>query len=167
MTKILSSVAELDREIAALAGLPFGEWAARRWSFRFDEDTGRLPADPFSPEYRQVQLDLYKKITQKDHYDAWTSEPIPLLFEQNIDPYPYPYITRDAEHVGNYFIATGHILHAVKAAKPSGSVLHYGCGTGFTTLPIAAWAMTSPRSTSMLMRYGSSMPWRLPASCRS
>jgi hypothetical protein len=34
---------------------------ARRWSFRFDEDTGRLPADAFSPEYRQAQLDLYKK----------------------------------------------------------------------------------------------------------
>jgi SAM-dependent methyltransferase len=64
---------------------------------------------------------------------------MPIAFDQAIDPYPYPFITRHPEHIGNHFLQLGHILREMQFAHPSGRrLLEYGCGSGFFTVMIAA-----------------------------
>ena len=141
-TTLLHSAAELDAEIVRLEALQqrsFAEWAAARHAIRFHEDVTSLPADPFSPEYRQSQIDLYSRITGRDGYNPWTSEPVEIAFEQAIDPYPYPFNTKHPEHIGNHFLQLGHILRELQAAHPTGRrLIEYGCGSGFFTVMIAA-----------------------------
>lgn len=142
MPRVLTNVSELDVAIEQL------EEAGRRSpqertalcnALTFREDTARLPNDPFSPAYRQAQLDLYGTISGVGDYDPWKAEPTPIIFEQALDPYPYPFITKDPEHIGNQLLQLGHILRAMKAANAAGrSVIEYGCGTGFITTIIAA-----------------------------
>ena len=142
MTRVLHTLAELDEELAVLAVLQhqsFEQWMARRNSFRFHEDVSGLPSDPFSPEYRQAQVDLYCSITGQTSYDPWKAEPVYVHFDHAIDPYPYPFFTKEPAHIGNHFLQLGHIMHAMKEANPTAkSVIEYGCGSGFFTIMIAA-----------------------------
>jgi SAM-dependent methyltransferase len=72
-------------------------------------------------------------------YDARQAEPIPIILEQGIDPHPYPFSTKHAEHIGNHFLLLGHTLRLIGQEAPSAkTVLEYGCGSGFTTINLAA-----------------------------
>lgn len=139
---LLHSTAELDAEIARLKIVwlrSFEEWAVARHAIRFHEDVSALPTDPFSPEYKAAQLDLYKTITGKSDYDPWTSEPVEIGLEHLTDPYPYPFFTKHPAHIGNHFLQLGHILRELHAAHPTGRrLIEYGCGSGFFTVMIAA-----------------------------
>jgi SAM-dependent methyltransferase len=141
-TRILYSPGDLDSEIAslnAMQGRSFEEWAAACHRIRFHEDVSLLPADPFSPAYRATQIALYHHVSGRPTYDPWTSEDVGIPFEQAIDPYPYPFLTKHPAHIGNHFIQLGHILLELAAAHPRGrKLVEYGCGTGFFTLMIAA-----------------------------
>lgn len=141
-TRVIHSTIELDAEIARLETVQlrsFEEWAAARHAICFYEDVSRLPGDPFSPEYREAQIDLYKRLASREDYDPWTSEPVAIVFEQAIDPYPYPFITKHPEHIGNHFLQLGHILREMHAAHPNGRhLIEYGCGSGFFTVMFAA-----------------------------
>lgn len=141
-TRQLKTVAQLDREIKALRRAEqrsFSEWAGMREEFSFFEDIGRLPSDPYSDRYKEGQLALYTSIAGTNDYEPWRSEPIAIDVERSIDPHPFPFSTKDALHIGNHMTAIGHILCAMGDRSTAGkSLLEYGCGTGFTSIFLAA-----------------------------
>ncbi len=135
--------AELDAEIDRLRGLlasSFSEWLRARASFTFHEDVAALPADPLSPGYRAAQLALYATVSGRAEYDPWTAEPDRLAVAELLDPSPYPFNTGDGELIGGHLLGIGHIMQALWRAKPGRglSLLEYGCGTGLTTVLLAA-----------------------------
>jgi SAM-dependent methyltransferase len=141
--RLLTSLRELDEEIDRLRELErrsFSDWLRARSAFRLHEDVRRLPADPLSPEYRATQIALYHEIAGVHEYNPWTAEPVPISVPDSIDPHPFPFSTRDAELIGGHLVALGHIMRTLwKLRSGTGvNVLEYGCGTGFTTIMLAA-----------------------------
>jgi SAM-dependent methyltransferase len=142
ITRVLS-IDEFDTEAIDLSVIDqFSPDLFKRCaSFHLFEDLQELPDDPFSDEYRDRQISLYRNISGKDgSYNPWKSEPISIVVEHSLDPHPFPFSTGDTDFIGCHFIALGHILRAIKAAHPGpgARVLEYGCGTGFTTIFLAA-----------------------------
>jgi 2-polyprenyl-3-methyl-5-hydroxy-6-metoxy-1,4-benzoquinol methylase len=141
--RVIQSLAELDEEIARLRDLEqrsFSDWLRARSAFRMAEDLSRLPANPLSPEYRAAQTELYYELAGVHEYNPWRAEPIPISVPDSVDPHPFPFSTRDAELIGGHFVALGHILRTLWSLRPGGGhrILEYGCGTGFTTIMLAA-----------------------------
>jgi SAM-dependent methyltransferase len=139
--QILHTLQELDERIDLLRQNlhDFAKFSPLRFGFAYHEDKSQLPADPYSAEYRQVQLELYKTISGRASYEPWQSEPIRILLEQAVDPHPYPFLTKHAQHIGNHFLLLGHTLRLIGQQVPSAkTVLDYGCGSGFTTINLAA-----------------------------
>jgi SAM-dependent methyltransferase len=137
----LKTLEELDEELRHMAAAherSFAEWLGHSTQFHLEEDTQSLPLDPLSAEYRDAQVALYRRVSGRDGYNPWTSEPIEIAVDVSADPYPFPYSTKEAGYVGSHMLAMGHILRVMKAAVPNArSVLEYGCGTGFTTIVLA------------------------------
>src|SRR5947209_17734653 len=90
-------------------------------------------------EYREAQLELDNQIAGVSSYNPWNSEPVPISIPESVDPHPFPFSTKDPEHIGNHLIAMGHILRIFNETHPKArTVLEYGCGIGFTTIFLAA-----------------------------
>jgi SAM-dependent methyltransferase len=141
--RVVRGLAELDVEIANLRELErrsFSEWLRARARFCYHEDLAALPPDPTSSAYRACQLALYNELAGTDEYNSWKAEPTPINLAQSIDPHPFPFSSRDGELIGGHLISLGYIMRALWRAAPGGgrSVLEYGCGTGFTTVLLAA-----------------------------
>lgn len=93
----------------------------------------QLPADPDSPAYRDVQLELYEWLHGKPYSNANEVSAFDL---DGAVACPFPYHTRSARTVGNHLIAIGHVIRTLDL--PSGSsVLEFGPGWGNTTLCLA------------------------------
>lgn len=140
---VVETLEQLDAEIERLRELErtsFSEWLRGRASFRFREDVAALPRDPLSEAYRAAQLKLYGQIAGVSEYNPWVAEPIPISVKDSLDPHPFPFSTRDGELIGGHMVAVGHILRTLWGVRPGGghSLLEYGCGTGFSTLTLAA-----------------------------
>jgi SAM-dependent methyltransferase len=141
--RLITTMAELDAEIEHLRELQsrsFSEWLRARQNFRFQEDVAALPSDPMSDAYRDAQLALYHRLAGVTDYNPWIAEPIPISVADSVDPHPFPFSTQDGELIGSNFISMGHILRTLWRVHPGGGkrILEYGCGTGFTTLQLAA-----------------------------
>jgi SAM-dependent methyltransferase len=81
---------------------------------------------------------LYANISGQVGYNPWLVEPIPLDVDNNVDPYFFPFNTKNPDHIGNHLVAVGHILKALSPGPSAGkTVLEYGCGNGFTTIFLA------------------------------
>ena len=141
--RVVRNVPELDAEIEHLRELErrsFSEWLRARASFRFQEDIKALPSDPFSSAYRLAQMELYEQIAGVTGYNPWKAEPVPISVKDAVDPHPFPFSTQDGELIGGHMVAIGNILRTMWGIKPGGGhrILEYGCGTGFSTITLAA-----------------------------
>lgn len=141
--RVVQTLEELDAEIERLRELErtsFSDWLRGRASFQFRENVAALPKDPLSDAYRAAQLALYGQIAGVSEYNPWVAEPIPISVKDSLDPRPFPFSTGDGELIGGHMVAVGHILRTLWSVRPGSghSILEYGCGTGFSTLTLAA-----------------------------
>ncbi len=93
-----------------------------------------LPADPFSPEYRQRYMDLYKKISTREHYSVQNERS-----EFNVDELslrPFPYFTKSLKLAAQHFSLMGKLFEILDV-KENSSILECGFGWGNTTLALA------------------------------
>jgi 2-polyprenyl-3-methyl-5-hydroxy-6-metoxy-1,4-benzoquinol methylase len=139
---VVTDIAGLDAKIEWLRDLEarsYDEWLPARAKFRFHEDTDNLPINPFSREYSDRQIQLYKHISGIDTYNPWTSEPIAISLEHSADPFPFPFSTQNGDLIAGHLLSLSRIIQTIWRASPGGGkrVLEYGCGTGFTTLFLA------------------------------
>lgn len=90
-----------------------------------------LPDDPESPEYREAQLALYRRISGRAAYtlDNERSE----VDVQAALVRPFPYVTGSAEVVGDQLIAQGFLLKALAGLPVPSRVVEFGPGWGHTT----------------------------------
>ena len=114
----IHTIAELDAKIAECdrAGeTSEDEMRALLGGFRM-EVPHNLPADPFSPAYRQAQLDLYARVT--GHAYAPEHEVTKFDVESALQR-PFPFYTGSNVVAGEYFMAIGFVLQSM--ALPPGS----------------------------------------------
>jgi SAM-dependent methyltransferase len=137
--RLISSLEELDAEIAR----------ARRHeaelnshdallevltSFGFREPTD-LPDDPHSPQYREAQMALWRRVSGRADYSPDVCEQTDFDFESWLRR-PFPYWTRSSTTVGEQLAAMGLLIRAL-ALKPGGSILEFGPGQGALTMQLA------------------------------
>lgn len=99
----------------------------------FNPRSLEIPKDPFSSDYRRIQLELYEKI--RGHKYATTYEHTPFDFNHEIRQ-PYPYGTRSINTVGDTLIGYGHIIKNLPIT-PTSSVLEVGSGYGSLSIHLA------------------------------
>jgi len=108
----------------------------------FREAVGRIiyrpsvsefPSNPFSPEYREAQLELYNSITSSTY--STDKEQTPFNFGHEIGQ-PFPYGTRSANTVGETLIGYGHIVKNLPIA-PKSRILEIGSGYGTLAVHLA------------------------------
>ena len=94
-----------------------------------------LPTDPHSTEYRDHQLDFYRRLSDRPGYDPATAE----VSEITADAEPaalYPYSTRNPVAIGEQLQAAGHALECMNL--PAGSrVVEFGPGWALLTIQLA------------------------------
>lgn len=141
--RVARGPAQLDAEIDRLRALmdrSFSQWMRARATFTYYEDVAALPPDPLSDAYRDAQLALYCEISGRPAYEPWTAEPVAIDVASGGDPSPFPFSSGDGELIGGHLVAMGHIMQALWQSKPGTrhTLLEYGCGSGFTTMFLAA-----------------------------
>lgn len=97
------------------------------------EPPASLPADPFSPEYREFQLGLYRDVAGRAYSTA--NEETPFDVERAVLR-PFPFSTGSGQTAGEHFMAAGFLLRAM-ALPPNARVLEFGPGWGNTTVMLA------------------------------
>jgi 2-polyprenyl-3-methyl-5-hydroxy-6-metoxy-1,4-benzoquinol methylase len=135
--RIVRTLEELDREIAradeaAVVSDDALRKALAEFSFEANQD---LPADPDSAEYREAQMQVYRRVTGREVYSADVSE----MFAINLDmemARPFPYSTRSSVTVGEQLMAVGFLIRAMELERGV-SVLEFGPGCGTTTVEFA------------------------------
>jgi SAM-dependent methyltransferase len=132
----VSTIAELDavlKEVDAAHAISDDAVRAALRSFRYVVDLAKLPSDPFSPEYRAYQLDLYELIAgrpykiENERSSFLSNDPSAL---------PFPYTTQSWRTVSDHLMLTGLIIRTL-ALPSKASVLEFGSGWGNTTLALA------------------------------
>jgi SAM-dependent methyltransferase len=98
-------------------------------SFRFHW-AGALPSDPYSTEYREAQMALYRHVSGRGDYslrNEYSSIDVDSALES-----PYPYNSRSPTILGEYLISLGFLLKSLPL--PSGArIVEFGAGWGHTT----------------------------------
>lgn len=99
--------------------------------FHLELSNVELPSDPFSPAYRDAQLELFAKIAGRPYSTELEHTPV------NLDAVPYPYFTGSTEQVGDQLIAIGHLIKSLAPVAPPARIVEFGPGWGNTTLALA------------------------------
>lgn len=132
----VSSIAELDivlKEVAAAHAISDDAVRTALGSFRYAVDIGGLPPDPFSPEYRKYQLDLYEGIAGRP-YRIENEETSYLSGDAGA--LPFPYYTESWKTVSDHVVMLGLIIKTL-ALPARASILEFGPGWGNTVLALA------------------------------
>ena len=133
--EIIKTLAELDAKIAECNAAEARSDEALRAVFPTfcmapPED---FPSDPFSPQYLQMQLALYKQIAGVPY--SLDQEATKFNVESALRS-PFPFSSQSTAVTGEYFMAIGYLLNVM--ALPKGvRVLEFGPGWGVTTLSLA------------------------------
>ena len=133
--QILKTLDELDeklRECDRAVAVSDDLLRAVFTTFRMDSPD-ELPTDPFSPEYREFQMRLYRQIAGKDYSIA--NEATVFDVARAVRR-PFPYATGSCTTVGEQLIAIGFVMRSM-ALAPQSRVLELGAGWGNTTLQLA------------------------------
>ncbi len=93
-----------------------------------------LPNDPYSQEYMQVQLDLYKRVSNRKEYKP-TNEKAYFDVDQCLLR-PFPYFTQSTRLAALHYELISKLLYNLDL--PAGaSICEFGFGWGNTTLALA------------------------------
>lgn len=92
-----------------------------------------LPSDPGSPEYRDVQMQMYEWLHGKPYSLNNETSSFDVLAAASR---PFPFYTESPQTVGNHVIAIGHLIRTMNL-RPGSSVLEFGPGWGNTTTFLA------------------------------
>jgi ubiquinone/menaquinone biosynthesis C-methylase UbiE len=93
-----------------------------------------LPSDPFSPEYRDQYLKLYKKISTRDSYSVQNER---SQFDVDSLTYrPFPYFTKSLRLAAIHYTLMGKLFEILDL-KANSKILECGFGWGNTTLALA------------------------------
>ncbi|TIO84144.1 MAG: class I SAM-dependent methyltransferase [Mesorhizobium sp.] len=142
MVRVIGSLEELDEKIAECeATLSMSD--RQRLFSSFAMQWSPQSKDPFSSEYRDEQLSLYRRITGKKYDVAHEVSNFDL---DAATARPFPYASLDPETVGTQTIAVGTILRKLADVPRGGRILEFGPGWGNTTL---AMALTGYRVTAV------------------
>jgi SAM-dependent methyltransferase len=98
-------------------------------SFRFEWNRS-LPRDPYSTEYREAQLELYRHLSGRNEYSVeheYSGVDVNAALES-----PYPYSTRSPRIAGEYLIALGFLLKSLPLPERA-RIIDFGAGWGHTT----------------------------------
>jgi len=133
----LHTIEELDeyfREVENCFARSSDEGLAALNKIRF---TYKMPrrVDPFSQEYRQFQMDLYRQISGRDTYDSYVNERSEFDFAALKDR-PFPYFTQSHRQVGEQLMAQGHVINSL-SIKAGSKILEFGAGWGNLTTTLA------------------------------
>ena len=140
----LTTLDQLDEKLAECDAAGRVSDAALRQvfsTFRMDFSQ-HVPPDPFSAEYRDVQMAMYQRLTgisyetknEKTKFDV-----------AKADRQPFPYYTGSCKTVGFFTMGVGSLLYALNLA-PGARVLEFGAGWGNTTI---AMALSGLRMTAL------------------
>lgn len=133
--QVLRSLDELDARLADCdAAGKISDTELRRVFSTFRMDfSAEVPPDPFSDEYREVQLALYRRIAGRDYTPANERTKFDAAAA---DRRPFPYNSRNCRTVGFFTMGVGFLLHSLDL--PEGSrVVEFGPGWGNSTLAMA------------------------------
>lgn len=90
--------------------------------------------DPFSQQYHDAQMDLYRSISGRSY--ELVNESTPFDVEQAVVT-PFPYSTRSCQTTGAHLVTMGEFLRHIHL-PPGARVLEFGPGWGNLTLVLAA-----------------------------
>jgi 2-polyprenyl-3-methyl-5-hydroxy-6-metoxy-1,4-benzoquinol methylase len=133
--QVISSLKELDAKLVECDGAArISDDALRATfdTFRMDFTTA-VPPDPFSPEYREFQMELYATISSR-RYDPRNE--VSKFDLESADRTPFPFSTRSSKTAGSFMMATGFLLHSLDL-PPGARVVEFGPGWGNTTIAMA------------------------------
>lgn len=131
------SIEELDEALAGAdeaSAVDHDAGMAALSAIRFQSPTD-LPRDPDSDEYREYQLDFYKRLSDRADYTAAKAE----VSDVTADASPsglYPYSTRSAAAIGQQLVAQGFAIETMNLSAGS-RVVEFGSGWGHLTLQLA------------------------------
>jgi 2-polyprenyl-3-methyl-5-hydroxy-6-metoxy-1,4-benzoquinol methylase len=135
--KYIDTIEELDKEIKRAeeaAEVSDDELRKVLASFHYVLDYD-LPDDPYSPQYAEAVMKVYREISGISNYNSYKNEISPFNFTQaRISPFPYS--TNSASTVGDQLIAQGFLIKMMNLPANS-TILEYGPGWGNTTLHFA------------------------------
>jgi 2-polyprenyl-3-methyl-5-hydroxy-6-metoxy-1,4-benzoquinol methylase len=133
--QVIRTLAELDAKLAECerAG-GVSDAALRRVfsTFRMDFST-KVPADPFSSEYRDFQMSLYERISART-YDPRNE--VTKFDVAAADRRPFPFYTGSCKTAGFFTMGLGFLLHSLDL-EPGARVVEFGSGWGNTTIAMA------------------------------
>jgi SAM-dependent methyltransferase len=131
----VTTLEELDAKLdeCAAAGR-ISDDELRRVFATFRMDISRsVPSDPFSPEYRDYVMDLYRHIAGRP-YDV-RNEAVPFNVAE-ADRRPFPYYTGSSKTTGFVLMGSAFLLHSLDLPKGA-RVVEFGPGWGNTTIWMA------------------------------
>lgn len=128
------SVADLDKFLSNFAKtVTYDSMAATAMNkFRLAVPEG-IPADPFSNEYAQFQINLYSQIAGKRY--ALENESVAFDVDEAAR-IPFPYSSGNAQTVGVQFTAIGALLRSMDLHRGA-RILEFGAGWGNTSIALA------------------------------
>lgn len=133
--QIITTLEELDAKLSECESARLISDTALRnvfSTFRMDF-TKQIPADPFSKEYREFQMQLYRRLSGK----SYKPENEETKFDvASADRRPFPYYTESCKTVGFFTLGVGYLLHNLNL-EPGARVLEFGPGWGNTTMAMA------------------------------
>ncbi len=94
---------------------------------------GKFPKNPFSPEFKAFQLEIYKRLTNQE-YNVSNEETL-FNFDHEIQ-WPYPYGTKSAQTVGTSLMGYGWLITKINL-PPESRILEIGSGYGSLTTHLA------------------------------
>ena len=135
--RVVTTLEALDGELARAAHaaqISHDAFLQALTAFRFVPSL-RLPPDPQSSAYREIQMALYRLVSGRDAYNPAANERSDIDVAAAVRC-PYPYATGSSTTVGEQLMAVGFLVRAL-ALPPGGRILEFGPGWGNTTLELA------------------------------
>jgi 2-polyprenyl-3-methyl-5-hydroxy-6-metoxy-1,4-benzoquinol methylase len=133
--QVIRSLPELDAKLEECdrAG-KVSDTELRRVFSTFSMDFAtQVPADPFSPSYRDFQMALYERISARS-YDPRNE--VTKFDVASADRRPFPFYTGSCRTVGFFTLGVGFLLQTLDL-EPGARVVEFGAGWGNTTIAMA------------------------------
>lgn len=139
MITVYSSIRDMDLAVAEANAKPTeAECVAALCDLALDpaeEGSWLRSMDPFSPEYRDVVIEIYAKISGRQGYSPRLNELSPYLVDIS-DSRPGYYLAGSTTFAGEIICAMGSVLQTL-ALRPGQKLLEFGAGEGGIALEAA------------------------------